>query len=295
MFACVCRLRGISLLALLVLVVAAPVLTGGQAAAGEEGDTVAVDARRPDTYFLQQAADRGLAAIAVRLDETQDYLPFFSLQLRPKPKLLHEMWDRGDMCGRYVDAYVLGRSMTGFADHVTQEQALRRLLDKCDPYENPFMATRMLIARVDLFLADPTPKNKKAVEDLVRVIRSKMTYEGDYAYFIKKPEGWSSMDKPAGAWKEHPSCAIGGCMLALARYLEEVKDPELLDLQGRWTRFFLNHSGILDRQGRYKGLTHAGGILTAAAGALRYGILVDDKRVIERVRKVFDWTLTSVV
>ena len=124
---------------------------------------------------VQQAADRGLAAIAARLDERKDNLPFFRLKLRPKPQLLHDVWDRGDMCGRYVDAFILGRSMTGLTDYVAQEKSLRRLLDKCDPYENPFMATRMLIARVDLFLADRTPQNKKAVEDLAERLDAPFT------------------------------------------------------------------------------------------------------------------------
>jgi len=267
-------------LVLLVMVLGLTVSTNG-----------AADVQRPDTYFLQKAADRGLDAIAVRLDKDKDYLPYFRVKVHPKPELLHDMWDCGDMCGRYVDAFVLARSMTGSTKHVVEEQALRKLLGTCDPYENPFMATRMIIAIVDLYLADPTEENKKAVQDLAQVIRSKMTYEADYAYFIRKPAGWSSMKKPAGAWKDHPSCAIGGCMLALARYLQDVEDPELLDLIGRWTRFFLDHSGTLDSEGRYKGLTHAGGILTAGAGALRYGINVGDQHVIEKVRKMFDWTL----
>jgi len=118
-----------------------------------------------------------------------------------------------------------------------------------------------------------------------------MTYENDYAYFIKRPEGWSSMDKPVWQWDKTPSLALGGCMLALARYLEEVRDPELLDLQARWTRFFLDHSGVVDPQGRYNGLTSAGGIIDSANGSLRYGLLVGDQRIVDRVGKLFDWTL----
>lgn len=250
--------------------------------------------QRPKTYFLQEAIDRGLAAIAARLDPEQDNLPFFWLNLFPEPYLEHRFWDWGDMGGRYVDAYILGRQVTGNDQHQDAEVSLRRLLPACDPYKHPFMAGRILIAYVDEYLQEPTPEHQKQVDELVKLIRSKTTFEKDYAYFIKAPEGWSSMADsfpPSLKPSQYPTGGIGGPMLALARYLEEVDNPEFLDLLARWCRFFLYHSGIIDKEGRFMGATHSGEIFTAAIGTLRYALLVKNSEMIEHIQHLFDWTI----
>src|SRR6185295_11704458 len=92
---------------------------------------------KPQTAFLQDAILRGFSAIEARLDREKACRPFFYVRLQPKPQLEHQIWDLGDMCSRYVDAFILGRQVTGCSDYRQEERALRDLLHTgCDPFAN---------------------------------------------------------------------------------------------------------------------------------------------------------------
>jgi len=246
---------------------------------------------RPDTYFIQRAVEKGLRAIEARLDVEEGYRPRFLLQLSPVPQLQHSIWDLGDMCSRYVDAGILGQQAVGHGlpEHI--DLALRGILFGCDPYLEPFMATRMMITYVDVYLQNPTHENKERVEDLVALVRSRMTFEDDYAYYFRQPEGWSSQTQVMGHFIPYPTYPIGGLIIGLSRYLEVEQSEDARDLNDRLCKFVLDISGTFDMHGRYRGHTHSGGILTAVAGILRWAINRGDDAVVERMKKAFDYTL----
>jgi hypothetical protein len=247
---------------------------------------------RPDTYFLQRAIDRGLAAIDARLDHSQGYRPFFMIKLGESPALQHDIWDLGDMCSRYVDAFVQGRQVTGSPLYQDSEAALMDLLATCDPYLEPFMAGRMLIAHVSLFLRDRTAESRARIGELVALIRSHLKFERDYAYYFKAPQGWSSVTDPVfGSFLPYPTYPLGGIILALARYLEEQADPECSDLLDKLCTFVLRESGTFAPDGSYLGHTHSGGILTAAVGIFRHAIHTGDRDTVALMRRTLDWTL----
>jgi hypothetical protein len=247
--------------------------------------------RLPKPYFLQEAVLRGFSAIAARLDRQQGCRPFFFIRLRPKVMLEHQTWDLGDMCGRYVDAFLLGRQMTGCSLYREEEPALRKLLhDAADPFAHPFMAGRMLLAFVDEYLESPSPDRHARVKGLVSRIKTKLTFEQDYAFWFKAPEGWHSMKQPIfGDFAPYPTYPLGGITLALSRFVEAVDFPEGEDLLDRLGKFILDKSGTFDESGRCQGHTHSGGILTAAVGLLRWAIHKGDAKTIERMKTAFDW------
>lgn len=247
---------------------------------------------RPSTYFLQEAIDRGLAAIEARLDKTQGNRPFFMIELDPEPRMVHEIWDLGDMCARYVDAFILGRQVTGNSDYLEAEHSLRAMLQTCDPYAEPFMAGRMLITFVDLFIQDKSELNRDNIISLVNIIKSHLTFEDDFAYYFKAPDSRRFYEAPIfGSFLPYPTYPIGGIMLALARYLDEENDTACDDLLEKLTVFVLRESGIFAPDGSYYGHTHSGGILTAAAAILRRAICTGDTDRIKFMMKVLDWTL----
>lgn len=247
---------------------------------------------RPKTYFLQGAVNLGLAAIGHRLDKADHFRPYFEIHLKPDPFLEHQIWDFGDMCSRFTDAYILGRQMTGFDEFRIEELALRKLLLKSDPYANPFMPGRMLIAYVDIYLKEPIPEHKKQIAGLVETIQSKMTFEKDYAYYFKNADGWRSIhDAVFGDFNGYPTYPLGGIILALARYTEIVEEPAYEDLLNRLCKFVLDVSGTFEADGSFMGHTHSGGILTAAAGIMRWAINRNDKKVTDQMKNAFDWTM----
>ncbi|MBP3966626.1 beta-L-arabinofuranosidase domain-containing protein [Paenibacillus lignilyticus] len=249
-------------------------------------------ASRPKTYYLQEAIERGFSAIANRLDPEQNMRPYFLLRLQPEPKLEHHIWDLGDMCSRFTDAYLLGRPITGATDYVEEEQALRAMLDTCDPFLNPFMAGRMLLAYVDLYLDSPSEAGEEVIEKLAVAIRSKLQHEEDYSYWFRNAEGWNTLEHAVfGDFNGYPTFPLGGIMLALARYTESVDAPDCEDLLDRMGRFVLGVSGTFDAEGHYQGHTHSGGILTAAVALMRRALRTNDTSTIAKMKTVFDWTL----
>jgi hypothetical protein len=255
-------------------------------------DQVSPVNKRPDTYFLQAAVNKGFSAMAHRLDQSENMRPYFLIRLSPNPLLEHQIWDYGDMCSRFTDAFILGRLMTGSKEYLNEEQALLKLLWTSDPYANPFMAGRMLISYVDIFFQDPTSEHKKKIDNLVKVIRSKMTFEEDYAYYFRNAPGWKSVkDAVFGDFNGYPTFPIGGIILALARYTETIDSSDCEDLLNRLCKFVINISGTFESDGRFLGHTHSGGILTAAAGIMRWAIRHNYTVIIEQMKNTFDWTL----
>ena len=247
---------------------------------------------RPETYFLQEAIDIGIETIIARLDSEMDCRPQFLLKILPDPYLGHDIWDNGDMCARYVDAFILGRQATGNAKYQEEELSLNSRLHQCDPYEHPFMATRVLITLVDKYLQESSEENKKRLDDLILTVKSNMKYEEDYAYYFRQPEGWSSLKEPIfGTFLPYPTYPIGGAILALTRYLEAVYSEEITEFTGKLVKFVIGHSGIFDKKGHYFGHTHSGGILTAVVGITRWAVLKKDERLLDMMHSAFEWTV----
>lgn len=72
------------------------------------------DPRVPDTYVLQDAARLAAQSMLARLDLKRGGQPFFRIYpFADPPRAEHEKWDDGDMSGRYVEALILARGMTG--------------------------------------------------------------------------------------------------------------------------------------------------------------------------------------
>ncbi len=270
---------------------AATPMIGPGSALGAQNQAGPRPGLKPQTAFLQEAILRGFSAIEARLDREQACRPFFYVRLQPKPQLEHQIWDLGDMCSRYVDAFILGRQVTGCGDYRQEEQALRGLLHTgCDPFANPFMAGRMLITLVDEYLQGPDAENLARIHKLIPLIKNKLTFENDYAFHFKAPEGWTSMEKPIfGHFTPYPTYPLGGVVLALSRFVESVDSPESEDLLKRLSKFILDVSGTFDEMGRFKGHTHSGGILTAAVGVLRWALRQQDARTIQKMKNTFDW------
>ncbi|MCL2774450.1 MAG: hypothetical protein FWD71_14050 [Oscillospiraceae bacterium] len=248
--------------------------------------------QRPETYFLQEAVNRGLDAIVARLDREKGYLPYFALHVLPELYLAHDIWDNGDMCARYTDAFILGRQVTGNTGYQDEELALNNLLHQCDPYQHPFMVTRVLITLVDEYLKEPDEKHKKRLDSLIMTVRGNMKYEKDYAYYFKSAEGWSSLKDPVfGDFSIFPTYPLGGIILALTRYIEAVYSEEINEFIGKLVKFITDYSGTFDKDGHYFGHTHSGGILTAAAGIIRWAFYKKDTRLINMMKGAFGWTM----
>jgi hypothetical protein len=252
------------------------------------------NAARPDTYFVQEAIDRGIDAIDARLDRNEGMRPFFELWVAPTPHMAHTIWDFGDMSARYTDALILGRQVTGNKNYPEDDDALRSVLAGSNPWDNPFMPGRMALSFLDQYLQEPSEEHRKRLDDLIAVTRAGLTFEDDYAYYFRHPKGWNTWDDAIfGAFEPYPTYPLGGLILALARYGEAGGSAESEDLLERLARFVLRESGTFREDGKYKGHTHSGGILTAATGLFRWAVRVGNTAVVQQMRNAFDWTVMN--
>ncbi len=233
----------------------------------------------------------GLEAILARLDREMENRPFFELRILPVQKLGHALWDNGDMSSRYLDAFILAGQAIGVF-HLPEEDSLRKRMNECDPYEHPFLVTRVLISSVDVYLREPSEANRERIDGLVDLIRGHLTIEGDLAYLFKAPEGWNSIDDAVfGDFMPYPTYPLGGIILALARYLEAADAPSAEDLMRKLVKFTAQKSGTFTADGHYFGHTHSGGILTAAAGMARWAVHTKDAVLLKQMKGAFDWTI----
>ena len=68
----------------------------------------------PVNTWLQRAVGLAAHSLALRIDREQGNRPFFWFNLETEPpSLQHDYWDFCDMSGRWVDAFILARLMTG--------------------------------------------------------------------------------------------------------------------------------------------------------------------------------------
>ena len=80
---------------------------------------------QPATMFWQDAAVLAMEAVAARIDHGRGGQPWFWLNLTTDPpRLEHQSWDYCDMSGRWMDALIRGRLMTGSTRYAGTEDLL---------------------------------------------------------------------------------------------------------------------------------------------------------------------------
>lgn len=259
----------------------------------------------PRTNFLDEAADLAIESIIARLDPALGYEPHFMLDYgSDPPEARHASWDYCDMAGRYVDALILARQITGAQHGLDEETALRAFfLSRANPddglfYDGPalwsdyaadmFCQGRALLGLTSLFLLTGDTDVQAKIDALLAGLSRIAVYQDDYCFYPQ--DRWS-----AGRW-------IGGGLwqgkvpgysvqqiIGMARYAEATGSPAALDLAGRLARYFVHHSGVVAADGSFQGHTHSGGILPSALGVLRYALVTGDADLADWGRRVYEY------
>ena len=84
----------------------------GSFAAGRTGQATA--SARPLTLDLRVPLRQAVSCIQNRMDPDARYRPWFAVDVKnwtPTGKLRHDVWDIGDMSGRFLEALVVARNM----------------------------------------------------------------------------------------------------------------------------------------------------------------------------------------
>ena len=156
---------------------------------------------RPDTYFIQDAVDLAIGSILNRLDRELDFQPYFWIDLESDPpEARHLSWDYCDMSGRYVDALILGRQITGNQRGRVEEKGLRRFLlsmqdadglfydqdSEWSTYQaDTFCQSRVLLGLVSWYMLTKEAKVRASIDRLIEGLQEIITDEKDYGYYKK--------------------------------------------------------------------------------------------------------------
>jgi hypothetical protein len=273
------------------------------------------------TCFWQVAAYDAMTAIGHRIDRNRDDQPYFwtDLQASP-PKLAHQSWDYCDMSGRWVDALIRGRLMTGSDEFMDTEKRLKKFLisrvgidgffynDEVEDFGSTYGAdmfcqSRVLLALNSWFIESKSLVVKEYLRELVNSLIQKAYRDGKYAWFpgsvwngtdwLDADDAVSQLDpKVAPALKApgYRSALIGG--LVEASILIELKEG--LELASGLAYHYIEKTNAVRVGGSFMGHTHSGGVLPTTLGILRTGLAVNDSFLQNWAKLVFDYTVSQM-
>ncbi len=267
-----------------------------------------MDGLTPEPDFVQQAMLAAARNIAARLDSRYDGLPYFLLKPREiPPKAYHNYCDYADMTGRYVEALIHVRRITGETFPKIEEQLrwlLLSLFDKgdglawcpptewCDHMVDLFGQSCAMHGLVAWFAESGSERVREIIGRMIAGMRA-IGVEDRGAI------SWPEQFYYPGGWKGRPGRLAGyngRLALPLMEYHRLTGDEAALRLAEAIGVHVIERSGEVDLDGRIlaHGLEgHLHSWMDAAAG------LVAAARVLHRPEwarwadRLFRWVLTQ--
>jgi hypothetical protein len=269
---------------------------------------------------LEYAARLAVSALVARLDADQSYRPWFWVGYRGRPSCAHAVWDYCDIAGRFVDAMILARAMTGVRVAPSVEMGLRAFLfAQQDPVDglfyHPALSTAVdkyatelfpttadrhvdlfaqrgpLLALASMYVEGTESSTAERLEALVNGLDRLVDRDGPYASF--PGYRWVLQGRPMWQHAESPPFSQHGYRYALLTGLARICElgiiPRALDLCGGLVRHYVERTGEVSPSGTFRGHTHSGGILPTAVGVLRYARLVGNEQLIDWAHGVYRW------
>lgn len=238
------------------------------------------------------------------------YQPYFWVDLKSDPpEARHSSWDYCDMAGRYVDAFILARQVTGNKAYAREEEKLREfLLSMCNDtdglfydqdapwssyHADMFCQSRVLLGLVSWYLLTGKEKIKRKIGRLVEGLSAIAVRENGYCYYpddCYSSKGWANGTISPGVQK--PGYGLLQ-LLPIMRYYEATLDEKAISFAGELVKYFVYHSRVINENGSFNGYLHSEGIIPTVVGILRYGIATNNSELISWAKRVCDWTLTQ--
>ena len=253
----------------------------------------------PDTLDIRTPVRLAVSCIANRMDASMGYRPWFLVEVKDsKPiRLRHDVWDFGDMSGRFLEGLILARNMFEPTDGMLRDEArirgfLTSLLRPDGLVMNPdqrgvdhmFAQGSALYGLVTDFNAGHDPAMSVRIKALIEGLNRRARHEADYLWF---PE----VATPIAPCSHMAAYQV----LPVVRYYELTNDATALRYAERLSRWAFYHDPTVTEQGvitktGWEGHLHAwmdtySGILRCA----RAGGNLDRNEVLTRSQRLFEW------
>ena len=273
-----------------------------------KGDFVDIQ-NMPDTLDLVTRISIGLNHLVTNLDPTMGCIPYFSYDFTGTSALInHANWDYGDISGRYLEAIMSARNMTGMEIGKSREENLRRTLLATIGRDG--LTYRMPSTFSDLeadifdqgstmsFLTEAYRRTKDGRWlDLLRSmcrrllsLAEKTPHGLRFAYPTYLPDGKAGPARDN--WDHADPCHHAGRLLdPLADYLALAKDSAAEQLFNGIAKFIVNDSGVFDRDGKFDGHVHSRTL--TLLGLLKHAMARRDEKTIEFVRQAYNFLKTQ--
>lgn len=280
----------------------------------------------PETYFVQDAARLAAQSILARMDLQRGGQPFFRIYpFADPPRAEHEKWDDGDMTGRYVEALILCRRLTGLPMDYRETLLRGYLASLFDPKDGLCYAkgTEWTPRRVCLFSQSSammgvlawyretgSAEARQLLDGQVAGLMQLAVTKSNYAHFPKYEwDGKAWIDEPQG--KDAPPWYGSRLILPLVEYWDLRRSeseklssgepnpagpPGLEDVQGfieKLIRYpvevstFIKPDGSVERGEGWWGHLH--GTMDMVAGIAEYGRLAKRPELVSWARRVYEW------
>lgn len=233
------------------------------------------------------------------MDPTEGYRPWFAVDVKNSvpTRLRHDVWDFGDMSGRFLEGLVLARNMMeASAGMLEAEQRIRSYLDSLlgstglvmnpdqGTHDHMFSQGSALFGLVTDFDDRRDPALRVRIQALIQALDDHAQHAPDYLWF---PE----VATPIAACSHMAAYQV----LPIVRFYEITGDPAALryaEKLSRWAFYedpTVTAEGVITKTG-WEGHLHAwmdtySGIMRCA----RAGGDLDVQEVLVRSRKLFDW------
>jgi hypothetical protein len=259
----------------------------------------AAKSSQPDTLDLRVPVRLAVSCISNRMDPSMGYRPWFLVEVKDsKPiRLRHDVWDFGDMSGRFLEGLILARNMFDPTKSMLQDEGrIRGFLsshlgpdglvmnpDKHD-VDHMFAQGSALYGLVTDFNDGHSVKVKGRIRSLIDGLNERARQEDDYLWF---PE----VATPIAPCSHMAAYQV----LPVVRFYELTSEPSALRYAERLSRWAFYHDptvtnlGVITKTG-WEGHLHAwmdtySGIIRCA----RAGRNLDRKEVVTRAHLLFEW------
>ena len=268
----------------------------------------ASDFKVPDTYEIQDAARLAAMSMLARMDLQRGGQPFFRIYpFANPPRAEHEKWDDGDMTGRYVEALILARRMTGMAMD-PRENILRKYLSSLfDPADGLcytrgtnwtprraclFSQSCAMLGLLAWHRETGSPEARRLLDRQVDGLMHLAVDRGDYAYFPKYEfDGRDFVDEPKG--KNAPPWYGGRLILPLVEYWQLTGRQDVRGFLEKLIRYpvqvsdFIKPDGEVEQGEGWWGHLHS--TMDMSAGIAEFGLLTDRPELVAWAKRVYDW------